>query len=453
MRRIVVATLAALAIVATDVEAQQQAPAADTAGVVVLGLGDVTVEITPQNVTVFEGAESQCFTASISDPNGNPLSGTVSWFSSDPTVFNILGNGCGTVEGPGVAEIIATVETINGPLTPPGGSNPDPEPELQALLFADDFEGGQTPNDEHTLGAGWIGSAGGGCMKSFPQDLLGKAHSGSGAQRNFSESAYHEPLRDDGRLYGGGNCESRFSFEYPGSPWEDRPDFAGVPGEVGVSVEWQWLLPADLQFAGDGYANRSLENNKFMALWQSAGGPNGGYGDGIMSWINEFHPVLWEENADSSEAMIRMTGVVMEPSGGDDRIERQTMRVRRIIGDDRPIVPGEWAEVRFCARTGGPGEGFYRLWVNGVVVAMVENKHLGPRDGRAPYFSRGYVLGAQNGGYVNDTEIFVDDFKLTSDPHRCDGPVHANVSTWGGQPIDWDAVQLAPGLDLSAFGR
>ena len=76
-------------------------------------LGRYVVTVTPSPDTLAIGRTVQ-LTASITEWNGNPTTGTVRWGTNDPAVARVDGSGLATAVGAGTAAIVATFRGAAG---------------------------------------------------------------------------------------------------------------------------------------------------------------------------------------------------------------------------------------------------------------------------------------------------------------------------------------------------
>jgi hypothetical protein len=79
-------------------------------------IGHVTIAVTPPTPTVNRGATAT-LTATITDSNGNPVAGTVSWATRNPGVATVSASGVVTGVAAGQTTVVATYQGAAGAAT------------------------------------------------------------------------------------------------------------------------------------------------------------------------------------------------------------------------------------------------------------------------------------------------------------------------------------------------
>jgi hypothetical protein len=100
--------------------------------------------------------------------------------------------------------------------------------------------------------------------------------------------------------------------------------------------------------------------------------------------------------------------------------------VPNVIGPGNPIVPGQWTQMRFHARSASDREtkdGVIEWFANGALVQQLywdlwaEHNDDSGVPGKPWYLTKGYLMGWANSGYTEETLFYIDDFKLyVADP-------------------------------------
>jgi hypothetical protein len=244
---------------------------------------------------------------------------------------------------------------------------PDPSP-LPAVLFQDGFDTGVRA--EPVGGAGWRRSGAG--------SLAPSAGRGGGHALEFrwpatpaGVSGNNPPLQ-----------EERFQVPRVREAW----------------FEWWVLLPKNWNHRREDPLG-TTDNNKFFALWADQYATNG------------HAQLVLEFNADA------------EHYGQTSAVKSVFRNEQGIVENDRAfrkapiIVPeqiGVWTRYRVHVRlSSGPGkkDGTARLWRDNTLVWDTGNFEWW-QEGGTNHFANGYLFGAQNSGYDQETTVYLDDFKI-----------------------------------------
>ncbi len=339
--------------------------ASDTVSVTVTQVPS-TVEVSPAAMTLDVG-ESSNFTATVKDNLGSIIQGAeVSWTSTNPSISTVNTGGQATGVSPGSAQIRATTGSAQGTAGVTVNNVSIGEP-----FFSDDFEGGNLNHSEN--GFKWTRNVNGTVNDVNPKD-------GSRAYW-FRFEAQSDPQ----------NQEAPSSFS------ELRFDLGSLQTEV--FIEYDLYIPANFS-----HRERNPGNNKWFLIWGSGNYPGNHVAGGPMmistnsyrftsgNAINYLHPV-WND-AD-------------RVSGGPDA---------------KPFITesdlGTWVRLRWhfkVSETSSSQDAVMRLWKNGSLVISKTNFNLW--NGSDNGFQKGYLMGWHNSGYNQQTNLYLDNFKVyTSDP-------------------------------------
>jgi uncharacterized protein YjdB len=322
------------------------------------------VKVSPGTSTIETGQTLLLDVATV-DASGSTLDGrTVSWTSSNTAVARVSSSGMVTGVAAGTVTITATSEgkagtaqvTVKAPVA------------LPAVLFQDGFDTGVRATTLN--GAGW-------------------KRTGSGSLVS-------------GRGRGGGHA---LEFYWPATPagvsgnnpplQEERFQ---VPQVREAWFEWWVLLPKNWNHRREDPLG-TTDNNKFFALWADQYATNG------------HAQLVLEFNADA------------EHYGQTSAVKSVFRNEQGIVENDRAfrkapiIVPeqiGVWTRYRVHVRlSSGPGkkDGTARLWRDNTLVWDTGNFEWW-QEGGTNHFANGYLFGAQNSGYDQETTVYLDDFKI-----------------------------------------
>jgi hypothetical protein len=78
------------------------------------------------------------------------------------------------------------------------------------------------------------------------------------------------------------------------------------------------------------------------------------------------------------------------------------------------IQRGEWSQVRVFIKLADVGKenGVVIVWIDGKIAAQNSNIPLYDASGAQHFLRNGYLLGWSNGGFDQDTPVYIDDFKI-----------------------------------------
>jgi hypothetical protein len=284
-------------------------------------------------------------------------------------------------EHPGAAvrythDYVVRVEADTPAPTPKPEPEPEPEPQPEppsvvTPLFVDDFEGypvGGKLSNHGANGFRWVGPR-------YVEVATEYARSGRRSLR-FRYGPY-EP-NGDTHMWG----EQRFLF----------------PAAREVWIEFYVRIPENY------YHNRgnSSYNNKFLALW----GPSGYSQPPAVTFQT------WADGNGGSTLNVCRT----EPN-------RPLEHYPRVPGNGGPAIDashrGRWLRARAHVRLSDPGKanGLERLWLDDRLIVDVPNDANEAPAGHENVLCSGYLLGYDNGRFLEDTDFYVDDFRIwISDP-------------------------------------
>jgi uncharacterized protein YjdB len=343
--------------------------AADTVAVTVEQI-TASVEVTPASLSM-EVGDSYQLNALVKDATGNEVSGAdITWTSSNTSRATITSSGVVSALAEGSVSFTATsgsssddsqVTVAQESDGGGGGSSGTP-------IFFDDFESGDRNKTES--GVRWSGSN----SNSYGNVNMSTANprSGTHSLRLRYDAA---PLGADGFAEQGFRIDGGLSevyFEY----------YLHVPANYFHRVDYP-------------------TNNKLFRVWQGTGSSN------TFSVTTEYQ---------LSTACAGCSGhrMIAEQTGG----KTTENNPNPLIGHNGPIVIGEWNQIRFGFKAAsglGKADGFYRMWVNGVLVSELANFEFWNKKGLSEtVIEAGYLMGWSNSGWNELTEFFVDDFKVYS---------------------------------------
>lgn len=163
---------------------------------------------------------------------------------------------------------------------------------------------------------------------------------------------------------------------------------AAAPTEVWL--EYYWYVPANYQHRAE-----SPSNNKFLTLWAE------GYSGGQEA---QFYLSLERQGSLTSSAL-----AIISIHGDDPRYNREGGWFQR-PDFVTPADFGKWMAVRVHAKVAR--EGFVRVWKNGVLHVETGPYNTAYAAGSLNYFRHGYVMGWSNSGFSQQTDFYIDDFKI-----------------------------------------
>lgn len=343
--------------------------AADTVAVTVEQI-TASVEVTPASLSL-EVGDSYQLNALVKDATGNEVpDAELTWKSSNTSRATITSSGVVSALAEGSVSFTATsgsssddsqVTVAQESDGGGGGSSGTP-------IFFDDFEGGDRSLTAN--GVRWSGST---------SNAYGGVNMSTANPRSGTHSLR---LRYDGAPLGtDGFAEQGFRID---------------GGLSEVYFEYYLHVPANYFHRVD-YPT----NNKLFRVWQD------------KSNSNTFS-ITTEYELTSACAGCSKHRMIAEQTGGKT-IENNP---NPLIGPNGHIVIGEWNQIRFGFKAAsglGKADGFYRMWVNGVLVSELANFEFWNKKGLPEtLIEAGYLMGWSNSGWNEDTEFFVDDFKVYS---------------------------------------
>lgn len=206
-----------------------------------------------------------------------------------------------------------------------------------------------------------------------------------------------------------GNAEGSDCLVFTFGPDADLEDSRGEQRfQIGANVNEVWIefdlfLPAN-------YVHRTQSaggtNNKFIRLW----GDDYGAGNkvGASTFLVGGHSRIGYEYIYKTYA----DGLIGRGPGSD-----KAELVDYGAGTQTAMLDA-WTQVRmhFKMPTAAENDGEFRIWYDGVL--MEEYTAIPAKFDDIPYWNEGYLLGAGNSGWTDETLILIDNFKLwhTNDP-------------------------------------
>lgn len=158
-------------------------------------------------------------------------------------------------------------------------------------------------------------------------------------------------------------------------------------------------------------------NDKFLIMWNKTGGSSSGnsrlYID-FESWGTT--DSSWGSTGSSYAALhLKYNGVDYGHDHPQDNLYGQTPDPASIFR--APDDAGKWHEFIIhikLASSATAKDGVAEIWKNG--VKEMEYLHLPIYDTQANYIDQGYLLGWSNSGFNQQTNIYVDDFVVSTSP-------------------------------------
>ena len=323
-----------------------------------------TVSLTPTNPTLAVGS-TQTFTATARDQYGNSMAGqTFTWSSSNPSIMTVsqgvvsalaVGTATLNVSSNGISASTQVNVTTSTTLPPTGNG----------LIFADDFDSGALKT--------------GGTWKNLGTNVSvigGNTHSGSHALR-FHYPGKADPCTD-------ASAEQRFNIANLNEIW----------------IEYWFFLPSNFAHREPAGCATSAANQKFIRVWgpsenaYSQNNPKAGASfDPINGGPDSFVYVQW---GDADNTML----------AGQDPLSRWNQAFTS-------ATRGKWMLLRWHFKlASGPSatDGQVQLWVDGALKVNLQGKPFYGTTGN--WFSTGYLMGWANASYAQDTDFFIDDFRI-----------------------------------------
>ena len=313
--------------------------------------GLATVSVSPESASIQAGGTQQ-FSAVARDEAGGELDGvTFTWTTTDSDVATVTPLGMATGVRGGIAQIRASVGGVRGS----GQLSVSETP----LLFSDGFESGGGSHTEN--GFKWNGGGG-------------------------RVSVTTENPRS-------GKYSLRFLFG-PNAPGEQ--DWSEVRFDMGATrteiwIEYYLFVPPNYEHRHDGAGH-----NKFLALWGSKGYSEGGQ---LFGFVN-----TWP----SSDADWQSEAYVAAYAGEDGARARD--EGFNFIGNTHR---DSWIRVRYHikpANSLSARNGVIEMWRDDTKI--LEYTSLVWYHSAENGFRNGYLMGWSSAGFTQETEIYLDDFKV-----------------------------------------
>lgn len=175
-----------------------------------------------------------------------------------------------------------------------------------------------------------------------------------------------------------------------------------------IAIEWRVHIPSNYTHRNNYNPGPPVapisDNNKFIHLWAT-------------SYSNGYHQPNLELNTngatlDNPSDGKSYTRPVMRYSSGSKAGQLTDIPGggTLLIGESAPMVPGTWNTVRFYAKketVQGAADGIWKLWVNGTIIHNFTGLAMGASDPTkfADDINYGYLLGAANSGFTNQTDF------------------------------------------------
>ena len=319
------------------------------------------IQLSPSSFGLAEGDTRQMSARAVNS-DGAPISGaTIEWSSSAPGVASVNSTGRVTGVKAGNAKITASHEGVSKSavvvVTAALSTTDD-------LIFYDSFESGDLSHTANGLRWG---------VGKRSRVVSGTATDGSRSLRVAYDA---NPLGKDG--------------------WAEQP--LTLPDLTEIYVEFDWLVPDNFRHRYDGGSS----NNKLFRAWQTH--------SGTLS-------VTWEYTRSAGTDFV--SHLRTASGNSDTRMANRELvggRGKPFISKDGPVVPGKWVTLGFAIKTAsglGRRDGFYRLYVDGVKTAWVEDYELWNRGGLPVTTLTGlYLMGWANSGFTEPTNFHIDNFKV-----------------------------------------
>ncbi len=353
--------------------------AADTVAVTVHQVA-ATITLSPTVSSLAVGEAVQLATV-VQDANGNTMTATPTWASSNPAVAMIMD--AGLVRG-----VAAGSAIVRGSFSGLSASATIDVHESQAptgLIVTDGFEN-----------ADYFGAPSGFSWVS------GLANHRSTVQPETGSYALDRSYPASTLPGGNANNEANFNLRgHYSELWIER--------HIYIGANYRHITPPD-----------GHNNNKFFALWGREYG-----GDNRAKLVIEFRP----DNTSGMETGDSKFRFLANPSGGPSSYNLGTSNVGGtatyvspgIASSGTALLRGQYTTFRLHVKVGsGPGEGVIQAWIGSALIFDQSGLNLYPEGGTdtpAPYFEAGYLWGAANSGFEEATQIFEDNFKVyTADP-------------------------------------
>jgi len=230
-------------------------------------------------------------------------------------------------------------------------------------------------------------------------------------ETNFDTGAF---VNENGFVWGGSTRSSistnqprsgthslRMAYQAaaPGANSNTQQNFSLGQNLTEVWFEWYYYLPANYTTR-----NESPSNNKWFRLWGDT------YNAGNKVGASTSYDAAFADNTKLRFEYTYFTysdGAIGFGPGGS-----QSSAVN--FGG---AMKGTWTRVRMHLKmvTAAQNDGVMELWFDNTKVINFQNVPAKYDD--VPYWNQGYILGAANSGFTDETVIYLDDFKVyASDP-------------------------------------
>jgi len=197
-----------------------------------------------------------------------------------------------------------------------------------------------------------------------------------------------------------------FDAQANGNSWsEQRFDLGGDYPQIYIRY-WLYIPDGTEPWGGAAYVHRGdiVNNNKFLRIWDKniGGGGTPGYDNGEKMGCSF--------RAGEGHANSGISWMLGEYDINDNQ-QTGTLGQDAIVAADL----GTWVEFKTFTKietSAGAGDGELRLWKNGVQIgSMTGLNNFHPAS--AQIMNNGYILGWANSGFVNATNIFIDDITFS----------------------------------------
>lgn len=240
----------------------------------------------------------------------------------------------------------------------------------------------------------------------FEDVPVGQRVFGRGANGFQWRGGYSTIVVSDDHAYSG---TKSLRFDYPGEPdptedsTREQRFILGPEGRTDIAeiwVEFMVRVPDNFEHR----AATGATNSKLMLLWgEEYSGPNDA-----------------QVGANYQRSTNTRSHIIVSSLHGDDarRGTQQNQTVKGTIFDEAWF--GEWIRLRFHYRlgTGSPGDPtIVRVWRDNTLISEMPQNWNSIIEGGRNYLRNGYIFGWSNSGYTEDTNFYVDDFRIwTADP-------------------------------------
>jgi hypothetical protein len=338
------------------------APDGDDSGGTVV---PTTIRLTPVS-SVLQLGDSVRFSATVLDSAGLGITGaTVVWSSEDSTIASVSTSGLVRSARIGVTSIRAEY----GTLLAAASLTVIPAPSTVGLAFEDDFDNGR--------------------LSSTSEFSWGALNATGGKRQVVSDQSYS----------GAYSLRMRYGPDAPGGDSNNEMRFVIPSRPTEVWIEYMLRVPDNFEHRSGG-----ANNNKLLALWaENYGSPT-----------TTLH-LVWEFTRDSdASSRIRVA------SAKADGYERTGQEDSQDLIRDLVFTPediGNWIRLRFHVRSAVDAS-IMDVWRNDRLISRMPAAYSVTAPGwDEDYIGHGFLMGWSNSGYSEQTDFFIDDFRLyTTDP-------------------------------------